>query len=144
MSYIHNFIFLISYLVLCQQLPILFSWIFPFSFQYLWFFTFINQKRPSSKGSGCKNEKGKELGLRNFALGSQTRPVPATWPEGRDRWGPFVSGPGGGALLWLPAAPSFSSPLSRVHLCWPRPFFPVPPGLHGPTLTQGYPWLLSS
>lgn len=46
------------------------------------------------KNSQRKMKKGKELGLRNFALGSQTRPVPAAQPEGRDRWGPFVSGPG--------------------------------------------------
>lgn len=36
----------------------LFSWIFPFSFQYLRFFTFINQKRPSSKELTAQNEKG--------------------------------------------------------------------------------------
>ena len=45
------------------------------------------------KNSQCKMKKGKELGFRNFALGSQGRPVPAAQPEGRDRWGPFVSGP---------------------------------------------------
>lgn len=75
------------------------------------------------KNSQCKMKEGKELGFRNFALGSQGRPVPAAQPEVRDRWGPFVSGSREvehhSAFRFLLQLPM----LSNVHLCYPQSFF---------------------